>query len=59
MLANLSYPEFPTPIGVFRQIERPTYEEQVVDQVKAAQEAKGEGNWKELLHGNSTWTVEG
>ena len=59
MLANLSYPDFPTPIGVFRQIKRPTYEEQVIGQVKAAQEAKGEGSWKELLHGNSTWTVEG
>ena len=59
MLANLGYPDFPTPIGVFRQIERPTYEQQVIGQVKAAQEAKGEGSWKELLHGNSTWTVEG
>ena len=57
MLANLTYPDFPTPIGVFRQIERPVYEEQVGDQIKAAQDAKGEGSWKELLHGKSTWTV--
>jgi 2-oxoglutarate ferredoxin oxidoreductase subunit beta len=59
MLANLTYPDFPTPIGVFRQIERPVYEEQVADQIKAAQEAKGTGTWQELLHGKSTWTVEG
>lgn len=57
MLANLSNPDFPTPIGVFRQIERPVYEEQVGDQIKAAQDAMGEGSWKELLHGKSTWTV--
>lgn len=58
MLATLAYPEFPTPIGVFRNIERPTYEDQVVAQIKAAQETKGTGTWKELLHGKSTWTVE-
>ncbi|MDX1681125.1 MAG: 2-oxoacid:ferredoxin oxidoreductase subunit beta, partial [Akkermansiaceae bacterium] len=59
MLANLAYPDFPTPIGVFRQIQRPTYETQVNDQVTAAQQAKGTGSWKELLHGKNTWTVEG
>jgi 2-oxoglutarate ferredoxin oxidoreductase subunit beta len=58
MLASLSYPEFPTPIGVIRNIQRPTYESQVQAQIDAAREKKGSGSWKELLHGNSTWTVE-
>lgn len=58
MLASLSYPEFPTPIGVIRSIERPTYESQIHDQVVAAQAKKGTGTWKELLHGESTWTIE-
>jgi len=57
MLASLSYPEFPTPIGVIRDIERPTYETLVHEQVDAAIEQKGTGTWKELLHGKSTWTV--
>jgi 2-oxoglutarate ferredoxin oxidoreductase subunit beta len=58
MLASLSHPDFPTPIGVIRSIQRPTYEAQVQAQIDAAREKKGTGSWKELLHGNSTWTVE-
>ena len=58
MLASLSYPDFPTPIGVIRQIERPTYENQVQQQIDEARAQHGTGEWKELLHGKSTWTVE-
>ena len=58
MLATLSYPEFPTPIGVIREIQRPTYEAQVQEQIDEARAKKGTGEWKELLHGKSTWTVE-
>lgn len=58
MLANMGLPDFPTPIGVFRSIERPTYESLIHEQIATAQTAKGGGTWKELLHGNSTWTVE-
>ena len=57
MLATFGLPDFPTPIGVIRRIERPTYESLVQEQVDAAQAKRGEGTWKELLHGNSTWTV--
>ncbi len=59
MLASFSFPDLPTPIGVIRDIQRPTYEEQVHQQMVSAQEKKGTGTWKELLHGDSTWTVEG
>jgi 2-oxoglutarate/2-oxoacid ferredoxin oxidoreductase subunit beta len=58
MLASLGLPDFPTPIGVIRQIERPTYESQIHQQLTDAKAKKGEGTWKELLHGSSTWTVE-
>ncbi len=58
MLANLGLPDFPTPIGVIRRIERPTYEDAIQSQLSSAQAAKGNGSWKELLHGKSTWTVE-
>lgn len=58
MLATLGLPDFPTPIGVVRQIERPTYESLIQNQMVAAKSVKGEGSWKELLHGSSTWTVE-
>lgn len=58
MLATLGLPDFPTPIGVIRKIERPTYESLIQNQMVAAKSVKGEGTWKELLHGSSTWTVE-
>ncbi len=58
MLATLGLPDFPTPIGVIRQIQRPTYESLVHQQMQEAQAKRGTGSWKELLHGNSTWTVE-
>jgi 2-oxoglutarate ferredoxin oxidoreductase subunit beta len=58
MLANMTLPDFPTPVGVVRSIQRSTYEEQIHGQMLAAQEKRGGGTWKELLHGASTWTVE-
>lgn len=58
MLASLGLPDFPTPIGVIRDIQRPTYESLVHSQVEEAKAKKGTGTWKELLHGRSTWTVE-
>lgn len=58
MLACMGLPDFPTPIGVIRQIQRPTYESLIQTQVEEAKARKGGGSWKELLHGSSTWTVE-
>jgi 2-oxoglutarate ferredoxin oxidoreductase subunit beta len=58
MLATLTLPDFPVPIGVIRQIQRPTYESLIHDQMETAKAKKGTGTWEELLHGNSTWTVE-
>lgn len=58
MLASLGLPDFPTPIGVIRKIQRPTYESLVSKQIDEAKAKKGDGSWKELLHGDSTWTVE-
>lgn len=58
MLADFGLPDFPTPIGVIRQIQRPTYEAMIEEQTQAAKAKRGEGSWGELLHGDSTWTVE-
>jgi 2-oxoglutarate ferredoxin oxidoreductase subunit beta len=59
MLATLGLPDFPTPVGVIRQIQRPTYESLIHDQLEQAKAKKGTGTWQELLHGDSTWTVAG
>jgi 2-oxoglutarate/2-oxoacid ferredoxin oxidoreductase subunit beta len=58
MLACMGLPDFPTPVGVVRRIQRPTYESLVHEQVTQAKAKKGNGTWQELLHGASTWTVE-
>jgi 2-oxoglutarate ferredoxin oxidoreductase subunit beta len=58
MLANMGLPDFPTPVGVIRRIERATYETQIHQQMQDAQAKRGGGSWQELLHGSSTWTVE-
>jgi 2-oxoglutarate ferredoxin oxidoreductase subunit beta len=59
LLATLGRPDFPTPIGIIRQIQRPTYESLISEQIQAAITKRGEGTLKELLHGSSTWTVAG
>ena len=44
MLARMEQPEFPQPVGIFRAIERPTYEEMLVDQIDAAIAKSGPGS---------------
>ena len=58
-LANLARPEFPLPIGVFRAVERPTYESLLQAQVDQAVRQRGPGNLAALLASGDTWTVEG
>ena len=57
LLATMGQPDFPTPMGIIRQIEKPTYETLVHEQIAQATAKRGPGTWQELLHGNSTWTV--
>ncbi len=45
-----------TPIGVFRSVQRPTYDAQMREQVKQAT-AAGAGDLGALLRGKDTWTV--
>ncbi len=52
------HPELPTPIGVFRQIKRETYDEAVTRQIEAVTDKKGEGDLESLLFSGNTWEVE-
>ncbi len=54
MLARL---EFPQVVGVFRSVQRPSYETMLKDQITAAIAKRGPGDLKKLIHGNETWTV--
>lgn len=58
LLSQMNYPTFPTPMGIFRQLEgRETYEDSIVSQVNSAQ-SDGEGSLQELLTGKNSWVVE-
>ena len=50
-------PSLPTPVGVFRQIMKPTYDEGVSDQIEQVKKAKGEGNLEKTLFNGNTWEV--
>ena len=52
------HPELPTPIGVFRQIFRETYDEAVAKQIEHITDQKGEGDLESLLFSGNTWEVE-
>jgi 2-oxoglutarate ferredoxin oxidoreductase subunit beta len=58
LLSRMQYPEFPEPIGVFRDVERPIYDCQVNAQVAEAQAKRGEGDLEALFNAGDTWTVE-
>ncbi|MFE0459228.1 2-oxoacid:ferredoxin oxidoreductase subunit beta [Kitasatospora sp. NPDC058965] len=46
-----------TPVGVFRDVERPVYDTQMADQLDEAVAQKGAGDLAKLLAGPDTWTV--
>jgi 2-oxoglutarate/2-oxoacid ferredoxin oxidoreductase subunit beta len=51
------HPETPTPVGVFRAIERPTYEGEMQQQLADASERNGPGDLDALLRSAPTWSV--
>ena len=57
VLATLRRPDFPVPVGVFRAVEKPTYEEMLQAQVDSAIAERGRGDLKALLHSGDTWEI--
>jgi 2-oxoglutarate/2-oxoacid ferredoxin oxidoreductase subunit beta len=57
-LSRLSHsPTGPTPMGVFRAVSRPVYEDLVAHQVDEARERAGENDLGVLLRSGETWDV--
>jgi 2-oxoglutarate/2-oxoacid ferredoxin oxidoreductase subunit beta len=50
-------PEFPNPIGIFRQIIKPTYDGELNKQIESVKAKKGEGDLDKLLFSGNTWEV--
>ena len=46
-----------TPVGVFRQVEQPSYDRLMAEQIAAAQARNGSGDLAALLAGHDTWEV--
>ena len=46
-----------TPVGVFRQVEQPSYDRLMADQIAAARSHSGPGDLAALLAGHDTWEV--
>jgi 2-oxoglutarate ferredoxin oxidoreductase subunit beta len=57
ILGRMQFPEYPVPMGVFRAIERPTYERMLAGQISTAVETKGAGDLEKLLNSGETWVI--
>jgi 2-oxoglutarate ferredoxin oxidoreductase subunit beta len=57
LLSRMRHPEFPEPIGVFRAVDRPRYDELLNRQIEDARKSRGEGDLMALLNAGDTWTV--
>jgi len=58
MLSRLAHSTHkPTPIGVFRDVDRPVYDQLMAEQLEAAAAKQGHGDLIKLLHGGDTWQL--
>ena len=51
-------PTQPTPIGVFRDVQRPVYGDGIEQQLRVASEQQGPGDLERLLGSGDTWNVD-
>ena len=52
-----SHPLLPEPIGVIYSVDKPTYNQEMVNQIKNAKKVKGKGKVQDLLNAGDTWTI--
>jgi 2-oxoglutarate ferredoxin oxidoreductase subunit beta len=58
MLAHIATgPTMPTPIGIFRDVDRPVYGEEMERQLAVARDKLGVGSVEKLLTSGDTWEV--
>ena len=58
LLSRMVYPRFPECIGIFRAVQRPTYDDLVNKQIEDVVKAKGKGKLEELFASDDTWVVQ-
>ncbi len=57
MLTQMDYPDYPMPVGIYRAVKKPVYEEELEAQIKEVTALKGRRNLQALLRGTEYWTV--
>ena len=59
IIANwTSHSTLPEPIGVIYCIDKPTYNQEMINQIEAAKKAKGPSKVQDLLNAGDTWVVD-
>jgi 2-oxoglutarate ferredoxin oxidoreductase subunit beta len=58
LLSRMVHPEFPEPVGVYRSVRKPSYEELLDGQIDAVTKAKGKGDLDKLFRSDDLWVVE-
>jgi len=58
LLSNLTQPDFPEPVGVFRAVAQDSFDTLVHDQIREARAKRGDADLQTLLNGSETWTVK-
>ena len=57
VLSRMFWPAFPVPVGVLRRVKRPVHHQLVAGQIELVRADKGEGDLRDLLFTNESWTV--
>ncbi len=47
------------PLGIFRAVQKPTYEGLMMEQIAAARQKNGPGRLEDLFRSGETWEVRG
>ena len=58
LLSRMVYPRFPECVGIFRAVQRPTYDEVLNKQIEDVRKAKGPGKLEDLFASDDIWVVE-
>jgi 2-oxoglutarate/2-oxoacid ferredoxin oxidoreductase subunit beta len=58
MLARMEQPTFPQPVGIFRNVQRETYENLMAHQIEESIARTGRGQLHKLIHSGDMWVVE-
>lgn len=57
-LSQMRWPHSPEPMGIFRDIQRPTYDGELDRQLKECVATQGEGDLTKLFNSGDTWEVK-